>query len=208
MIRRTRALLTLAGALVVAACAVTTDDEPRIIAAENVPGSLLENTTTSTPTTQPADTTTVERVFYLIRSSEESGTELVPVVREVDVNRDIDEIISLLFELQPDETDPNEATLTNATRGLEVIDAEISSGSTVLVLELAPTIQELQGTEARNAFAQIVYTATERNDITAVRFEVRSADGSLQPILPFVDEGSVSDDPRVDRLDYRGLRPE
>lgn len=184
---------------VVGGCTVATDSEPRAIDRDAVPGNLLETTTTTSTTTPEG--TTVPVCFYLL--SEGDGTTLVGVTRPLPVDTlaaDKTSVLTELLSLAPNPDDPAEDGLSSAIpEGSTLKDTAPGVDNQTLTVDLGPELTtQSGGTQLRNAFAQIVYTATEDPAIQQVRFLV---DGV--PTQPFIRDGVQTDiDRAVSRADY------
>jgi hypothetical protein len=195
----------IAGPLLVLAalggCGVPADDGPQAIARADLPPDLLNpNPGSSTTLPESAGTTTVE--VYLLEEIAE-GVRLVAVDREV-----------------TDATVPNErlATLFGGATAAE-IDTGITSGipaDTVLLdvttdpesrevmIDISNDIFTIEGEALAQAFAQMVWTATEPDagGFRQVRFFV---DGEPTTVLD--GDGTEKDGP-VTRLDYDTFEPD
>jgi spore germination protein GerM len=155
------------------------------------------NPSTSTTLGQSPATTSVH-VYYLVQT--DSITRLVAVQREVkDSTRPRDRIVALLNPPTPAEEAAG--LLTSIPAGTRLLDTKRSANGAELTLDLSRSLFDIQGEELRNAFAQLVWTATELPGVQQVRFlvagkefRVPNQDGIEQP-------GAVS------RADYASLAP-
>lgn len=164
---RALALLLLA-ALAPAACGLTTDSEPDLIASGEIPADLLDPEQT-TSTTRSGATASVP--VYLIQRTG-TTTQLVPVIREVeDPTRPGQRIEALL---QPTSKEEQDRGLTSSVPadtvllGTPVLDA----ASQELTLDFSEQLFDVEGSELAQAFAQIVWTVTELEGVRGVRFLV------------------------------------
>lgn len=182
-------------ALVVGSCTVSTNEDP--VAVGNLFDPLVETTTTSTSVPENATKLVTE---YLLRTSD-GATELVPVEREVDVDAGIEEVLRNLFTVPPGpDRPPEEAGLSSAiSEPARLIDAELSPGTSRLVVNVSGLFGSSGGSGLRNALAQIVWTATESPEITEVSF---LDDGEPQNAI--VGSGDLVAG-AVNRNDYRTL---
>lgn len=194
--RRHRAVLALAAAVLLVACDVPTNDHPVELSG---PFARLETTTTSTGTSE-APGTTKDAVVYMLRTSD-GETVLEPVTRRVDIDAGMQEIISNLFTQPPSPERPAEVGLESAIPASAVLlSAQRSAAvSDRLVVDVRGLFgdQGLQGVRLRNALAQIVWTATVPG--TGVSEVVFRSDG--QQAAALVDDLQSTTDP-VRRRDY------
>jgi spore germination protein GerM len=196
LVRPWLALLLLVTA-VAGGCGLSTNDEPETIK-DNVPPDLLD-TETATPDT-PIGSTESVKVWFL--RTDRLNTRLVE--RERLVPRPATQVSVLESLIQDAPTDvertggistaiPEDVTLAGQPR--------LSSSDGVLTVPLSDNFYDLQGETARNAFAQIVFTATELPGVEKVQFE---RDGE---VFNAVDgEGQSRRDP-LSRDSYDELRP-
>jgi spore germination protein GerM len=158
-------LVTAAGG-----CGLSTNDEPETIK-DNVPPDLLD-TETATPDT-PIGSTESVKVWFL-RTDRLGDTRLVE--RERLVPRPATQVSVLESLIQDPPTDveraggistdiPEDVTLTGQPQ------LSSSDGQGVLTVALSDDFYDLQGETARNAFAQIVFTASELPGVDYVQFE-------------------------------------
>lgn len=201
MTRRPIVLLTsvLGGlALLFAACSVPTNDEPAELSSD-----LFENllaTTTTTDTTTPSGITK-EVTEYLI-STNGNQAELVGVPRQVDVDAGVQTILDDLFSRSIDtegEERHEERGLTSAIpQNAELLEATLSPGTTQLIVDINGLFGDegIQGQGLRNALAQIVWTATELDEVRSVLFRNEG-----EPVAAVLGNGDNSQEP-VRRSDY------
>jgi Sporulation and spore germination len=186
------ALIVAAGA---AGCGVPDDSQPRAISAADAPIDLGVTTTTSTPAT---GTDALE--VWLI----DGEGRLRPVDRSVPSPASVQAAVETLLAA------PNEDEDT-------LYDTAIPEGTTlpatigedgVAVVQLGPDgtgLLAIQGTGQLDAFAQVVLTASEVEDVTGVRFVQDDGTGNLVPFTQTpTDEGNV--DRPVTADDYVSLR--
>ena len=189
-------IVSIAAAL--AACGVSSDGDPRVIAADDVPFSLLESDI-STSSTDPSGVNTQPATLYLIRSGED-GTELAAVTREVAKSPTPADIISTLLDLKPDEDDPNESGLISNIPDSTILLGAVLDES-LLVLNFNENLLTVIGDAQAGLFAQIVCTATEIEGVDRVSFRIDN-----EPKSVVVDGGVLESDP-VDCSDYRSFTP-
>lgn len=172
------------------ACGVPEDDGARPIASDDVPFDLLDRRPPETSTTVPPRSSSVN--VFLVRNE-----RLAAVERELPTTGGVRAALAALGRGATDE---------EAAQGLRsAVAAETVSGveleGSVAVVDLAASFANLDTTEQLLAIAQVVYTATEQPDITAVRFRL---DG--RPVEVPTDAASLASRP-VTRDDYRSVAP-
>jgi spore germination protein GerM len=186
------AVAVLVAVLAAGGCGLPNDDRPRVIGEQDAPLLLA-------PTTQPAepgegDDATVD-VFFILR---ETG-QLTTLRRRVPIVTPQTAVDQLLLGLGPD--DPS--TLSSAIpAGTVQVGSTLDSGT--LILDLGPAgeggLSSVQGQAQLQAFAQLVFTATEVAGVRDVLFRVAG-----EPIDAATEAGAVGQP--VTRADYRGLAP-
>lgn len=190
--------LTAAVAVASAACGVSEDSSPQAIAPEEVPFSLLESDLATSTTEAPG--AGQSSTFFLLRTDDE-GTFLEEVTRDVPLSPTPADIITTLLELQPDENDPVEAGLkTNIPEGTTLFDATLTESQNLLVLDFSDNLLTVEGPGQTGLFAQIVCTATEIADVRVVTFRI---DG--EPTNATIDDSELTPEP-VDCSDYSSFR--
>jgi spore germination protein GerM len=183
--------------LVTGACSVSTDEDPQ--AAGDLFAQLVETSTTTTSTTAPENVTKPATVYFL--NTTDGTTELVPVERDVAVAAGMQEILSNLFTVPPGPKRPRtEWGLSSAIPdSATLLSATVTPGTSRLVVDVNGLFGGIQGTQLRNALAQIVWTATESPEVSEVSFR---SNGSA--VAATVGSGELVDGP-VERNDYTTL---
>lgn len=193
--RRLRLALALAVGLVVfvVACGVPEDDSPQELTADQVPFGLL--TTAPTTTTTPANLPPSREAQLYFLNSEDL---LEPLSREVD-DRSAQTVMQTL--LATDTAGLPATYSSNIPPDTVLLDAVIESDgqNDVLTVDLSEQFTTIEGERFTAAVAQIVFTASDLEDVDAVGFRV---DG--EPIPVPNGDGATQDDP-VTPLDYRSL---
>ena len=188
------ALLLAAGAV---GCGVPDDSQPRAISAADAPIAIGVTTTTSAP---PTGTDAVE--VWLV----DSEGRLRPVDRSVPTPASVQAALDTLLAA------PNEGEDAD-------FDTAIPEGTTlpatlgedgVAVVQLGPAgtgLLSIQGETQLRAFAQVVLTASEVDDVADVRFVVDDGTGNF---VPFTQTPTATDEANVARPvnadDYAALR--
>jgi len=183
-------LLVVALLAVTAACGIPSDHVPRQIADDKVPFGLLGPTNAAQANTVPGGPSV--RLFFL------DGTHVHEVFRGVP-NLEPQTVLTELVKGLAD-TDPAGIT-TAIPRDTQVIKV-VEEGQT-LVVTLNNAILNIAGAEQKNAFGQLVYTATDLA-FDNVRFQIPDANGVEQPVPTPTDSGAKTDP--VDRADFLSLQ--
>jgi hypothetical protein len=187
--RRLMMLLTL-GVLLVA-CGLPSDSAPRQIADDKVPFELLGPSTT-TPNNNVSGGPSVHLYFL-------DGTQLRVVNRSVST-RDPQAVLNELVKGVIDSDGLVTTAIPKDTQIVSVTD----DGQTVVVT-LNNAILNIGGAEQKNAFGQMVYTATDLGT-RAIRFRVTDASGgNVQDVSTPTDNGTKAD--ALTRSDFISLEP-
>jgi hypothetical protein len=186
--RRLLVALGLVVAVVLAACGVPDEEEPRELAAEDLPADLLEPQPTTPGSTTPGGVTAAANIYFM-------GTErLVAVERRVDPPPDPAEVIILLLE-GPTSEEQDLSVSTEIPPETELLDATLSRTG-VLTIDLSEEINDIRAEAQQRAIAQLVFTATDLEEVAEVRFEV---EGEAKPV-PVGDGRQESSPGRPARL--------
>jgi spore germination protein GerM len=179
------------------ACGVAENDEPHVIAANEVPPGLLD-AGPSTSTSVASPTVQAVTVYYVIQEGE--AVRLQGVTREVErADRARDRLVALLT---PPTAEEARAGITSSIPpDTELLETELNEADNELVIDLSDSLFDIQGQGLRNAFAQLVWTATELPGVERVRFR---ADGEE---FRAPDEEGVEQPGAVSRSDYITLAP-
>lgn len=199
-----RWVAVLACGLLVISCGIPLDDEPIVIANDELPQVL--QTGSSTTTTLP-DLLSEAVTIYLLDPGD-GEAQLARVERQVPVVDAGTEIAGVILEqllAGPTSEEQLEANLTSAIVASDETPISVVSlerpveDQLVVVLSEAPAIE---GSDRTAAFAQLVFTLTELSNVDQVRFAVRDENGSDEDIS--VSTGSEEGDVRraVDRTDF------
>ncbi|MGK2950688.1 MAG: GerMN domain-containing protein [Acidimicrobiales bacterium] len=196
-----RGLLHLAAIalLVAGGCGLTENDSPQAIAPENLPPNLLEPDPGTSTTIPEAGETVAVTVYLLVREGD--TTRLSPVEREVVDPAAPGELLTSLLST-PSEAELETGVSTSIPTDTVLLSTELDEDSGELVIDISDELLAIQGTELANAFAQLVYTATEVEGVRQVRFlvegeEVQAPDAEGAPV-----SGAVR------RADYAALAPQ
>ncbi|HUP87660.1 MAG TPA: GerMN domain-containing protein [Acidimicrobiales bacterium] len=175
-------LVVALGAVFVAACGVQGDPAPRDISAGRIPYDLLEDAPTTT-TSAPTPSVPREPVLvYFVKND-----RMIAKVRQVNAPASVPKALTaLLFGVQEDEVGEGVRSAIDATAAVQA--RAVDPPGTYLV-DLSPEFAKGPPAEQVLALAQIVYTATQLPNVTAVRFTL---DGV--PIeVPTLESGTTPD---------------
>ncbi len=198
---RRRGLLIVLLTLLIAACSVSTNDQP-VELGSDLFEPLLTTTSTTSNTSSPAVTKSDDVYLLRVRGG---STALEAVPRDVDVDAGVQEVLGNLFSVRPDAEGterPDEEGLNSAIpETAQLLGAAVSPGTTTLIVDVRGLFGEggIQGNDLRDALAQIVWTATA-DEVTNVVFR---NDGN--PVPAAIDNGETTDEP-VNRGDYSAQR--
>jgi spore germination protein GerM len=187
-----RLVMFLALVVLLTACGLPSDGEPRQIADDKVPFELLGPSTT-TPNSNVTGGPSVHLYFL-------DGTQLRSVNRSVptrDTKTVLDELVKGIIESDP-------FGITTAIPKDTQIVSVANDGDTVVVT-LSNAILNIGGAEQKNAFGQMVYTATDL-DSRAIRFRVTDASGGNVQDVPTPTDNGAKAEP-LTRSDFISLRP-
>jgi len=183
--------LLLAAAAGVVGCGLPEDSEPRVVQADRVPFGLVgPSSTAPSEIASPGD--------------ERADVYLVLDERLVSVDRDLQEttpasVLSALLEGKTDTDPPGAETSIPAETALASPPVLQDDGT--LVVDLVGGITNIQGDILREAFAQLVWTATSVSGVSQVRFLFNGE----EDVEVVTDQASVADP--VDRDDFQRLAP-
>jgi len=187
------ALAVLALGLLIVACGVPEDDGPQELTADQVPFGLLTTapTTTSTPENLPPSR---QAELYFLNSED----LLEPLSREVE-DRSVQTVLETL--LATDTAGLPAGNSSNIPPDTVLLDSfvEADGQNDVLTVDLSEQFTTIEGERFIAAVAQIVFTASNLEDVDAVSFRVEG-----EPIPVSDEEGAAQEDP-VTTLDYRSL---
>lgn len=194
--RRLLAALLLVS-LVSVSCGVPLDNQPEVIASEDLPRSLQPDTATSTAVTSLPPQESVSVAIYLVDPAD--GTpRLVPVNRQVPQGGTRTETERATLELLFAGPTAEESDLTNFVipaapdEPITIVDLQHPTpGQVDLVLSESSVIE---GGDRVTSFAQIVYTLTNFPNTSMVSFLVLNSDGVPQaiPVRTDTEEGDVT----------------
>lgn len=198
-LRRALAAVAALGLLLgVTGCGLRANDTPHDIAAEDLPPDLGGAAPTTTAPTSQSPTTAAVTIYYLVQ--QDGVTKLHGVSRNVaDASRARDRLSALLAPPTPDEQASGILTSIPATTLL--VDSQLVEADDELIVDLSRSLFDVQGQELRNAFAQIVWTATELDGVRRVRFLVDGEEFRAP------DENGIEQPGAVTRSNYDTLRP-
>ncbi len=183
--------------LVLGACGVSEDDEPRAIPIENVPFDLVDPNVTDSTTAPASPLTETVPVYFISRGS--GQPLLAPTEREVKDAQEPLARIEALLEQRPDEAETAAGLTSSIPSETKLLSVDINSDG-VVSIDLSSDLLAVSGQELVLAFAQLVYSATEITGISRVQFKV---DGKATNAL----DANGQERPVVSRSDYDAVRP-
>lgn len=191
------AVLGLGLGLGLGACGVSTDSEPHEISRSNVPEGLLDGDTSPTNGASAGQGGEAARVWFL--QGENDNVALVARERTVRRPKTARGVLEALLLDGPDETERAFNITTAIPSSTTLASPPELDDRGVLVIDLTDGLFEVRGDELRNAYAQLVCTATEVRDVQAAEFAL---DG--EPISAFDGNGRSTERP-LRCEDYAGL---
>ena len=193
-VRRSGLLLALLLVAAVAGCGIQGEDEPREVAAEDVPFGLLDSNTTTTASI-PAEGSVPVTVFLVT-----GDRRLVGVTRAAPSD---DAIGAMRALLQPVTEEESADGLSNSIpEDTQVIDVSIGSQPDTRVVNLSDEFLQVQGPVQVAAVAQVVWTLTELPDVRGVQF---AFEGEIRPVPR--GDGETTSEPLL-RSAFLNLGPE
>ncbi len=191
----------LAGALALlaVACGIPTDHSPRPIAQGALPAALAPQTTT----TQEGPAPGADAVrLYLVRNVD-STPRLVGVVvgirHTTDPTNQVREVMTMLIAEQPSSTGSTRNLTNTIPSAVKILGLKLDGD--VLDLDVS-NLDNVESTQQRLAFAQMVFTATDLLGVDAVRFSI----SGRQAQVP-LDTATSKLGQAIDRADYAQLDP-
>jgi spore germination protein GerM len=187
-------LLLLAGG-----CGLPEDSSPQALPRENLPPDLLDPNPSASSSVPDSGPTVV--VYFL--EERQNGVRLARVQRRVPNPRTPEDRLEVLFAgLEPDEPDAGLSTQIPADTVLRGVETDPET-DTVIVNVSGDLLTRIEGPALSQAFAQIVWTATEpaAGGYDSVRFLV---DGVPRTVI---DGDGVERAGPVSRSDYSNFSP-
>ena len=185
------AAVTVALAVGVAGCGVSTSDDLSTASSDEVPYDLLAPVVSTTTTTSVIDDTTTAAVWFV------AGEAILPLFRSVRAPADLEGLLDALVA-GPTEGEARLGARSAVPAGTDDVSARIVGRTAVL--ELPPGFSGAAPREQLLGLAQLVYTATELAAVDAVRFEIER----IAVAVPRAD-GSTTEQ-AVRRADYEELK--
>jgi spore germination protein GerM len=193
-------MLVLVAICATGACGLDSNDRPEVLAPGELPEGILEEPTTTAP---PESGGVVVDVFVV--DADQESVVLAPLERTVADASDVKQRLDVLLAEPPSEDEQDQGLASQIPAETTVLDVafERDDDDDVIVIDLSTGLTAVQGEAQRAALAQLVYTATEREDLqdASVRFEIEG-----EPTDALDGEGNEKE--TVTRRDYRELEPE
>lgn len=180
-----------------AGCGLSTTDEPERIGTDSAvdePASAPATAAGATAGGTGAQAVTV----WLVETLTDGTQALIPVERRVTNPDSAEARLLALIRQGPTDAEHDQDIVSFVPDDSRLIDVE-ARGEGVLAVELSDNFYDQRGNTASYAFAQVVYTATEMEDVDQVLFEAEAA-GSL----PVDGDGETRDEP-LGRAAYDSL---
>lgn len=202
-LRAAAVLVVLLVAASTSGCGLTTNDKPETIK-DSVPPDLLD-TESAAPGSEDGDADPTEvyetvRVYFL-NLDDLDEAHVYAQTRQVPRPATQVKVLETLITDPPTELERLNGVSTDVPEDARLNDTPRLDSDGVLTVDLSDDFYELQGETARNAFAQVVFTATELTGVEAVQF---LRDGE---VFNAVDgDGQSRRDP-LGRAAYFNLRP-
>jgi len=184
----------------VGGCGLPSDDGPQAIPKDDLPADLLDpNPSSSTTNPSMSGESTVQ--VYLLGDSGD-GVRLVAVDRQVNESDTPNERLAALFGGATDLESAGELS-TGIPADTVLLDVHTDDEENEVVVNVSDDLFTVEGEALAQAFAQIVWTATEPDGggYTRVRFQI---DGETTPVL---DVDGTEHEGAVTRADYDSLAP-
>ena len=203
--RRLRVLVVLMS--VVAACSVPTDETAQEIDPEQLPESLRPDFTTTTTTTVPAPVTEPATVFLLEVLPDTERRVVVGVSRDVQRGASVQAVLSTLFGGEMRTEAEQEAGYSNALFEL-ALDSAIVEGD-VAIVDIVPLTPEGEPSDEPftgdliGAAAQLVFTASEFDDIIGIQIHINGEEVSVP-----TNDGDADPGATLRTSDYEQFDPD
>lgn len=201
--RRTERPARLVGALamvvlvIAGGCGLGANDEPQPLDRENVPPAALDDDTQTTAADEGVQTVAV--TVYFVQTDSSGTPQLVSRGRRVPSPDNPEARLRALITQPPNQGERADGISTYVPEDASILSRPETTDEGVLVVNLSDNFYELQGEASRNAFAQVVFTATEFPGVESVRFQLAG-----EPFDALDGEGQSRRSP-VDRDAYRNL---
>lgn len=160
---RVRLILALVlGVVLAGACSAPVDSGPKAIRDASIPVGLRAETSSTTTTSAPPGTTEEVVVYFINREDE----RLKPVTRQVSAPVNVEKVLQALFA---GPTRAEAATLRTAVSGdTAILGAEVRNQ--IVTVDTSKYFPFGTLPDQITAFAQVVFTATDLDGVTGVRF--------------------------------------
>ena len=173
MTRPLAMIAAVAALLGLSACGVSTDSQPHEISRSNVPDGLLDGETSTTQGARAGQGGEATQVWFL--QGENDDLRLVARERTVRRPKTARGVLEALLLDGPNETERAFNITTAIPSSTTLAGPPELDDNGVLVIDLSAGLFEVMGDELRNAYAQIVCTATEVRGVQAAEIEIDGA---------------------------------
>jgi hypothetical protein len=195
----------LAVVVLLPACGIPEESEPRAVAPDRIPEQLQPGDTAPPITTEP---TGVRYPIYMLTTTADGESEVLFPYEVAFQGPDTPSprsMVTRLLQAGPAESEtlpagvfnalPDALSFAEGTEGFEIVDDDLAR------ISLNDAIENVENERFTQAIAQIVFTATEVGDVNRVQF----VDDEGDPIEIPLEESS---DDVVTRADFAELQPE
>jgi hypothetical protein len=187
-------LVVAALGLVLASCGLPQDSAARPVASADVPSGLLSSTTT-------IDTAGEVGPILSLYFLDQDETHLVATPRRL-TDLSAATLLSAVIGGPDPNSEPRDLR-SDIPKSTRVVDLSNKGGTLTVVL--SEDIIKVTGSAQANAFAQLVWSATQLPGVKAVQFLFDDAQGNRQAVKPLTDFGS--DASVLSRRDYQKIKP-
>jgi spore germination protein GerM len=195
------ALLVAMLAISVGACGIPADESPRAINEDALPAELNPNASTST--TLPPGPRERHDFFYVTGDEEPNTARLVVESREVPASSNDEERIDTVLRAllpRPEGTEVG----TRIPQQLDLLGVDLNDETDTLTLTWSAELGDIGDEGLQLAVAQIVFTATQFDEVDSVQFKIRAENGDISTGVP--DQNGDARD-LVSRADYNSYAP-
>jgi hypothetical protein len=192
---------------------VPTDETAQPLDPSQLPESLRPDFTTTTTTTTVAPPTTLTFTVYLLNTDPDTDRRVVvPVTRDLPRGASIADVLGSIFGQEVRTDEERDAAYSNALFELDLLGATFADGIvTVDVVPLDPEGEpstEVFTGDLLGAAAQIVFSATELEDVTGVVILFNGEPVEIPTSRGDAELGAVLDRGLYERFDPSVTEPE
>ncbi|MGE3620347.1 MAG: GerMN domain-containing protein [Acidimicrobiia bacterium] len=177
-------------------CGLAEDARPRALSEDDLPAGLVNDSTT---TVAPGSGQPVT-IYVAVQTADEA--RLARITRRVEDSMSVSERLRVLLAERPTKEEQDEGLVSLIPEATQLLDVSITDDRAQITIDLSADLNTVQGQQLRLALAQLVWTATEIDELktAAVRFQIA---GQATPAI----DGEGNEKASVVRRDYLQLRP-